>query len=230
MEEDQFNEAALREMAGESVLFSQEIIEPRNWNEQWEQHFDPVIIEDFCAIRAHFHSPVTTVQHEIIITPKMSFGTGHHPTTWLMVTGLRDVNPAGKSVLDFGTGTGILAILSEKLGAEAITAIDNDDWSIFNAAENIENNHCSRIILEKTDAPPPGKRFDIILANINRHVILSNMEKMKQQMNDGGVIIVSGILVGDEKEVEKSAMESKIKIIGHKVRENWVSLLLTSVV
>ena len=216
--------------AAESITYSTEIIQPRNWNEQWEKNFEPVIIDTFCAIRAHFHAPVTSVQHEIIITPKMSFGTGHHPTTWLMVTGMRNMDFTGKTVLDFGTGTGILAILAEKLGATGVVAIDNDDWSIDNATENIENNHCRAIQLEKAGNPPVNKRFDYILANINRHVILANLEKMEQQLSRGGVILVSGLLTGDEKEIEKSASKSNLKLIGQKVRENWISLLLTSTV
>ena len=119
------------------LAFIKTIIEETNWNEVWESNFDPVIVDDFVAIRADFHEPIKDVQFEIIITPKMSFGTGHHATTYMMMQQMREIDFTGKTVFDFGTGTGVLAILAEKLGAENVLAIDNDEWSIENAAENI---------------------------------------------------------------------------------------------
>src|SRR5215216_2233510 len=122
-------------------------IAKRNWNEVWESNFQPVIVDDFCAVRADFHEPIKNVQHEIIITPKMSFGTGHHATTYMMIEQMRQINFSNKKVFDFGTGTGILAILSKKLLASSVTAIDIDEWSIKNAEENFAKNNVNDIML-----------------------------------------------------------------------------------
>ena len=170
---------------------SVEIIEQVNWNAEWERSFQPVIVEDFCAIRASFHSHIDTVLHEIVITPKMSFGTGHHATTYQVIQLMQDINFVGKSVLDFGTGTGVLAILAEKLGAKEVLAIDNDEWSINNASENIETNKCLKIELTRADHIASDRQFDIILANINKHVILENLPPIAKQLLPGGVLIVS---------------------------------------
>src|SRR5205809_7074705 len=143
------------------------MIAEQNWNSIWEENFQPVIIQNAVAIRAHFHQPITTVQHEIIITPKMSFGTGHHATTYLMLEQMTSIDFAGKSVLDYGTGTGVLSIYAEKLGAAAITAIDNDEWSINNAAENIQQNNCKKINLALGNKPPAKHIYQVELANIN---------------------------------------------------------------
>ncbi|MEJ7767322.1 MAG: 50S ribosomal protein L11 methyltransferase, partial [Chitinophagaceae bacterium] len=130
-----------------NLSYLQSVIKPKNWNEEWEAGFEPVIIHDFCAIRASFHSPVAGVSHEIIITPKMSFGTGHHATTYMMIEAMSVLNFTGMKVLDFGTGTGVLAILASKMGAAVIEAVDYDEWSIENGRENIVRNNCSNISL-----------------------------------------------------------------------------------
>ena len=127
-------------MLPENTIYKYSIIEDKNWNEEWESQLQPVTINNFAGIRASFHEPLKNVEHEIIITPKMSFGTGHHATTFLMVEQMEKINFKNKTVLDFGTGTGILAILAEKLGAASVLAIDYDEWSINNALENIEAN------------------------------------------------------------------------------------------
>ena len=124
-------------------IFKETLIPEANWNQVWESNFDPVIVDDFVAIRADFHEPVKGVSLEIIITPKMSFGTGHHATTYMMIEQMRELDFTGKSVFDFGTGTGVLAILAEKLGANKVIAVDNDEWSIENAEENFEKNNCT---------------------------------------------------------------------------------------
>ncbi|HEY0751963.1 MAG TPA: 50S ribosomal protein L11 methyltransferase, partial [Chitinophagaceae bacterium] len=142
-------------------------IHEQNWNKVWESNFEPVIVDDFCAIRAEFHQPIRGVQHEIVITPKMSFGTGHHATTHMMIQQMKDLVFQNKNVFDFGTGTGILAILAEKLGARDVIAIDVDDWSIENAQENLYRNNCSHVQLS-LNSSVPERQFDIILANINR--------------------------------------------------------------
>ncbi|WP_207513559.1 50S ribosomal protein L11 methyltransferase [Longitalea luteola] len=225
--EGQFNEAATYELtAGTDAAVSKEVIAPRNWNEEWEQNFHPVIIDDFCGIRAHFHAPLQQVQHEIIITPKMSFGTGHHATTHLMIASMQQLSFTDKTVLDFGTGTGVLAILAEKLGAKPILAIDNDEWSINNAEENIALNHCSNITIQQADTLDMSTEFDIILANINKHVLIANMHAIKQHLTLDGVVIMSGLLIGDRPDIEKSAKDSGLSVLASKTRGDWMCLLL----
>jgi len=225
--EDQYNEQDIKDLtAGTDISFTKETIAPRNWNEEWEQNFQPVIIDSFCAVRAHFHAPVPGVQHEIIITPKMSFGTGHHATTFLMIQSMQPLSFAGKKILDFGTGTGVLAILAEKLGAASITAIDNDEWSILNAGENISLNHCSKINVEAADRLYMGDRFDIILANINKHVLLNSMAGIKQHLTHDGVVLMSGLLTGDKSDIEKAAQQENLSVFEAKEKDNWLCLML----
>ena len=204
IQEDCFNETSFDEVIAlfPSISYTRTIVENINWNRKWEKSFDPVIINDFVGIRADFHEPLSgSVAHEIIITPKMSFGTGHHATTNLMISQMRDIDFRDKSVLDFGTGTGVLAILAEKLGANAIKAIDNDSWSINNAAENIEQNQCTKISLSLADMPPVGNLYDIILANINLNVILIYIYVISSLLKPGGLAFLSGFLKENEKEL-----------------------------
>ena len=200
-------------------------IEEKNWNEEWEKSFRPVVIEGFCAVRADFHDPITDVQYELVITPKMSFGTGHHATTFMLLQAMRSVPFRGKRVLDFGTGTGVLAILAERLGAGQVLAIDHDDWSIANARENIAGNGCSHTIVEKRDELTglPGP-FDIILANINKHVILEQMSAMEQQLERGGVILLSGLLRNDLEDIENEAAKNNLSISDWVTKDGWIAL------
>lgn len=223
-----FDSAALEEMAERlGVRYEMETIAEQNWNAEWEQSFEPVLIDDFCAIRASFHLPDLRVVHDIIITPKMSFGTGHHATTYMMVQWMQKIDHRNRIVLDFGTGTGVLAILAEKLGARRVNAIDNDDWSIENARENIDTNNSHSIILEKADKLSFDQPFDIILANINRNVILSNMGALKQHLAVGGVLVLSGLLQGDLTAIDAEARLHKLKITGELEKNGWISLQLT---
>lgn len=225
--EQDLDEAALNELLIEGLEVSRKLIPPTNWNAEWEKDFEPVIVHDFASIRAHFHSPIPDVQHEVIITPKMSFGTGHHATTFMMIDYMRSINFNNKSVLDFGTGTGVLAILAEKLGASAIVAIDNDEWSIDNAKENIEVNGCTKIELLKADTLDLGRTFDVILANINKNVLLVNMTGIRQHLNDGGVVIMSGLLSGDRKDIEAAVVKEMLKVDDQKDRQNWIALQIS---
>lgn len=196
----------------------------RNWNEEWEKNFDPVIVEGFCAIRANFHPPIPGVQHELLITPKMSFGTGHHATTYMMMQSMQYLDFNGRRVLDFGTGTGVLAILAEKLGAKNILAIDYDDWSIENAKENVTANSCSKITVTQLDTIPADDRYDIILANINKNVILDHFNAIGQQLQQGGVILLSGLLVTDLEDIEKEVVRNNYSISGQMTGNNWICL------
>lgn len=210
------------------VAWTTERIAQINWNEEWEKNFEPVVVGEFCAVRAHFHQPAAGVQYEIIITPKMSFGTGHHATTYMMIEFMEKLDFTGQSVLDFGTGTGILAILAEKKGATEIVAIDNDDWSVENAAENIAVNQATNIVLEKANNLEKFGVFNIILANINKHVLLANMGALQQHLTPGGVIVMSGLLAGDRADIEASASSNKLKIVDEKQHQTWIALQLTT--
>ncbi len=200
-------------------------IEEKNWNEEWEKNFEPVVVDDFCAIRAHFHAPIQGVEHELVITPKMSFGTGHHATTYMMLQAMRGLELGGKRVLDFGTGTGVLAILAERLGAGAVTAIDNDDWSIANALENVENNGCKRIsVLKRERVADVEGPFDVILANINKHVILEQLKDLGQQLTPGGVILLSGLLQDDSEDIDNEAKINNLSVSEQMTKGSWICL------
>lgn len=207
-----------------NISYSLTVIEQQNWNAQWESRFEPVIINDFAAIRAGFHQPVKNVQHEIIITPKMSFGTGHHATTYLMMEQMSHLDFTDKTVLDFGTGTGVLAILAEKMGAVAIMAIDNDEWSIDNAKENVINNHATQIMVEMAEAIDPDKKYDIILANINLNVILQNMPLIAQACKAGGEILLSGFLTGDRAQIEESLRSNGLIFKSVTQQKDWICI------
>ncbi len=204
--------------------FDIELVQQQNWNVQWEQSFEPVIVDEFVAIRASFHQPVTNVQHEIIITPKMSFGTGHHATTYLVMQEMENIDFVAKTVIDFGTGTGVLAILAEKLGATNVLGIDNDDWSINNALENIASNHCHHIRLVKTDAMVEDMKADVILANINLNVIVANLSAIKASCKPGAVIVFSGLMTQDEDQIRHHLTNHQFKVLSCVAKANWIAL------
>src|SRR4030095_2459866 len=204
--------------------YTKEKIAETNWNQVWESNFEPEIVNDYVAIRADFHKPITNTKFEIVITPKMSFGTGNHASTYMMTELMKEIDFNGKSVLDFGTGTGILAILAEKSGAKNIDAIDNDDWSIANAAENFAKNNCTKINLRKASDAASEMQFDIILANINKNVILENLILLTGQLNEGGQILLSGLLQDDKDEILRIATELHLKLKKELIRSNWVAL------
>lgn len=199
---NQFSETVLTNLLQKHELaFTQNIIEQQNWNELWEKNFEPVWVDDFVGIRAAFHQPINNVQHEIVITPKMSFGTGHHATTFMVMQLMQEIDFNKKTVFDFGTGTGILAILAEKLGATNILAVDYDDWCIENARENIEQNNCSNILIAKADTAQTITPFDIVIANINKNIIQDNFTLISKACKPLGQIILSGLLVADEADI-----------------------------
>ncbi len=220
-----FIEAAVKEIAASHILsFTQSMIEESNWNAVWESNFQPVVVDDFVGIRANFHKPITGVEHEIVITPKMSFGTGHHATTFMMIQEMQKIDFTNKSVFDFGTGTGILAILAEKLGAANVFAVDYDEWSIENAEENLARNSCSKFQLKKADNAKGDEQYDIILANINKNVILDNFSSLVKQLAPTGILLLSGLLETDEMDIFEVAKKSPL-IFGRKIAmNNWIAL------
>ncbi len=206
------------------VKYSKSIINKQNWNQVWESNFEPVRVDNFVGIRAAFHPAFEEVTHEIVITPKMSFGTGHHATTYMMIQMMESLGFQQKSVFDFGTGTGILAILAEKLGSEAVTAVDNDDWCIENASENILINHCKYIDIQKVEVFDTLKKYDTILANINKHIILENLPNLHKGLKPGGVLLLSGLLEADETDILEAASKSGLMSAEKLQRSGWIAL------
>ncbi|MEJ7586505.1 MAG: 50S ribosomal protein L11 methyltransferase [Ferruginibacter sp.] len=210
----------------ERVKYTQTILENINWNKQWEENFSPVLVNDFVAVRAAFHAPVAAVKYEIIVTPKMSFGTGHHATTYLMILQMQGMDFVKKSVLDFGTGTGILAILACKMGALRVVAIDYDEWSIRNATENIEQNRCESILIEQSDSVPVNEKFNIILANINLNVIIANLSLIAAASFPGTTILLSGFLKENEGKMVDAVTGRGFKYLLTMQRGDWIALMV----
>lgn len=227
-EESLYKEDIIQQIAQKiSLSFSTEIVAKVNWNEQWESNFEAVVIDDYCCIRADFHPPSTSTLHEIIITPKMSFGTGHHATTQLMIKMMKNMSFEGKKVLDFGTGTGILAIMAEKMNAQSVTAIDNDTWCIENTNENIAKNNCKLInaFLSSIENVWANGTFDIILANINRHILIAQMSQMFNILKHHGYLLLSGILHTDESILESTSIQQGFEHINTLREGNWSAML-----
>lgn len=226
-----FNKAEFNDIIEkDGFKYSKSIIYQTNWNQEWESGFSPVIVPDpitgqpFAVIRAGFHKAIQGVLFDLVITPKMSFGTGHHATTWLMIQQMSQLDLNGRTVIDFGTGTGVLAILAEKLGASKVIGIDNDDWSIRNAQENIQANHCSRIMLQKDETIPVGEKADIILANINLNVIIANLDAILSAAKPGATILFSGVLASDRDQLRYALAEKKINIAETFIKDNWLAI------
>jgi len=207
------------------IIYTQTTVEHINWNQKWEEDFKPVIVDEFVGIRAHFHPPIAGCLYEIIITPKMSFGTGHHATTHLMIQQMRSIDFAGKKVLDFGTGTGILAILADKKGALSVLAVDYDEWSITNTIENLNQNNSQNVRVEKYDAVPMNEKFDIILANINLNVILSNLEAIVKVVKPGAQILLSGFLKENEDEMGAALAHSGLEHLHSAAKGDWMVMV-----
>ena len=204
-------------------LFEKELVKSQNWNAIWESNFDPLIVDDFCLVRADFHQPVEEVDFEIIINPKMAFGTGHHETTFMMIQSMREIDFDSKKVLDYGCGTGILAILASMLGAKEIDAVDIELESFENTIENAEKNKVFNInAIHGTLENIYDSDYDIILANINRDVILDTMDSLYEKLLKNGKLIVSGILEKDEKLLLEKA--ESIGFTAKKTirRNNWM--------
>jgi len=225
VQEQAFNKKEVEEILHRyELVYALESVPIKNWNEEWEKNFTPVVIGDWCSVRASFHEPNKKAKFEIVINPKMSFGTGHHATTYQMLEMMKGVNLRDAAVLDFGTGTGILAIMADKLGAKEVLAIDMDEWSIENARENLEINNCSRVHLLQKDNIPVDKSFNIILANINRNVILEDLPAMCKILEAKGKILLSGLMEADFEMVnnEASILGLHLQIKGEK--SGWISL------
>lgn len=229
--EDQFHEEMLQEIIARynatPITYQVTKVATRNWNEEWEKNYDPIQIDDRCLVRASFHPATEKVPYEIIINPRMSFGTGHHATTYLMLSQQLEIEHTDKRVLDAGCGTGILAIMAEKRGASEVIAYDNNSWTIENAPENVGLNQCQNIqILEGTiDTLNLSGKFDIILANINKNVLLDEMSEYVSYLNTPGVLILSGFYETDSEDLKQMAV--KLGLVCQKVatRNDWAALV-----
>ena len=199
-------------------------IEQINWNEEWEKNFEPIEVDGKCHVRAPFH-PKTEAEFDIVIEPKMSFGTGHHETTYMMIQHLLEMDVNDLKTLDMGCGTAILAILAEMKGAQPIDAIDIDNWCYLNSIENAERNNCKHISVYEGDAALlQGKKYDLIIANINRNILLNDMQSYVYCLNPGGTILFSGFYEEDIPFIDNSCTEKGLTYIKKFQRNNWVSL------
>lgn len=210
-----------------SYTFKIEKIPISNWNAEWENNFSPVLVDDLLLIRAPFHEAAGNNTREIIIMPKMSFGTGHHQTTRLMCKEMFSIALHGKNVLDMGTGTGILAILAKMLGANAVLGIDIDDWSVENSIENCAVNNYPEIEIVKGDASllKNDKSFDVILANINKNILKADIPFYASSLNAGGKLLLSGFFVTDTDEIKMVAEANDLKYLHIRNENEWAMMV-----
>ncbi|HRK53873.1 MAG TPA: 50S ribosomal protein L11 methyltransferase [Cyclobacteriaceae bacterium] len=232
-EVDRFDESLVAEIKNKydqvkPLLFSWDRIEKKNWNEEWEKSYEPIIVDDRCVIRAEFHQIKKEYPYTITITPKMSFGTGHHQTTYLMIKAQMDMDHKNKMVMDAGCGTAILSIMASKLGAKSVEAFDIDEWSVINGKENIEVNNCENINIRQgmISELTFEDNYDIILANINKNILLQELPQYVAYLNPGGYLLLSGFYERDIPDLMTRAHVYQLKQVSRDVRENWASLLL----
>lgn len=208
-----------------SFSYEKHFIPKKNWNEEWESNFEPLIIKGECYVRATFHKPQPQYPHEIIIDPKMSFGTGHHQTTTMMMEYILEEDFKDKSVLDMGCGTGILAILAEKLGAKNLVAIDYDPICFDSTIENIQLNQSNDIkALCGSKEVIPNRQFDIILANINRNILIDQIGRYSEALRPGAFLFMSGFYVEDLPHIEEKANQFNLTFVNNKTLDNWVAV------
>lgn len=232
IEKSKFNKEVIAQLAldqYENLDFKVEVIEieKENWNKQWEASFDPVVVGDFCSIRAPFHAPIPETKFEIIIEPKMSFGTGHHDTTQMMIAQMSRLDLQNKSVLDMGSGTGVLAILAEKMKASLIHAIDIEEWASENMMENFQKNDCqiSQAFLGDVEQLKAlNTPYDCILANINKNILLADIPFYVSHLKKGGSLILSGFFQYDNDELIASVHDHGLELDHALTTNDWSSL------
>ena len=229
---NQYDEQALNEaladfpMPDTKVTFTTCEMEDKNWNEEWEKHFfEPIVVDSRCVIHSTFHKDYPKADFDIIINPQMAFGTGHHQTTRLIISYLRDIELVGKTVLDMGCGTSILAILASMRGAKALTAIDIDEWCVNNSIDNLALNGIDNIKVFQGDASSLASEgpFDVIIANINRNILLADMQYYVARMNQGGEIYFSGFYESDLPMIQAEAERLGLRYISHRVEKDWTA-------
>ncbi len=230
--EDIFDDIALKHLIEQyaertAMHYSFKSVAKQNWNAEWESNFTPINVAEKIYVRATFHEPAAeSFEHEIIITPKMSFGTGHHETTSQVMQLQLEVDHVGKSVLDVGTGTGILAILAAKLGAINIVAFDIDEWSVENTLENIQLNNTPDISVNLgTIADQNPFRYDIVIANINRNILLAEISEYVKFLTQSGILIISGFYETDVKDINEEANKNNLIKIKQISKNNWCAVV-----
>ncbi len=206
------------------ISYTSEDIEQTNWNEEWEKNFNPIVVDELVTVRAPFHEKPST-KYDLIIEPKMSFGTGHHETTHMMIQHILKNDFKGKSVLDMGCGTGVLAILTEKVGATQLDAIDINNWCYLNSVENVDRNNCNNISVYEGDVSLlDGKNYDSIIANINRNILLADISAYSNCLNEDGTLFLSGFYKEDIPLIEAECNKNMLKLNEIIERGQWVSL------
>ncbi|MEQ8908915.1 MAG: 50S ribosomal protein L11 methyltransferase [Vicingaceae bacterium] len=220
------------QLPGLKVDYDYKVLPKENWNKKWEESFEPIQVDNFCLIRAPFHAVKEECKYEIIIEPKMSFGTGHHATTQLMIRQMKGIELENKTVLDMGSGTGILAILAQKMGAKKVTAIDIEEWAFENMQENVERNHSSEVtpylggleVLEENN-----EKYDLILANINKNILFEQLPTYRSKLRPGGNILLSGFFDVDTDEFEDWAQEHHMTVVDQNYTASWACLRLKQI-
>ncbi|MFA6199985.1 MAG: 50S ribosomal protein L11 methyltransferase [Bacteroidales bacterium] len=201
-------------------------IEQQNWNEEWEKSYPAVLIDDFCYVYAFFHEPLKDIPYNIEISPKMSFGTAHHPTTFQIIELLKTEDVKGKDVMDMGSGTGVLAILSKMKGASYVEAIDNDEWAYENAKENVGKNNVD-VIVRLGNADSLDRSYDVFIANINRNILLQDLKQYSSHIRKDGVLFLSGFYITDVEMLVSEAGKYGFSLDKQISKENWAALRLT---
>lgn len=230
VQEDAFDDQAVKDLyilynPNFEIKIKVNSIEQQNWNTEWEKNFEPIEVDGRCVVRAPFHEK-KEVDYDIVITPKMSFGTGHHETTHQMISQILNLEMKSKRVLDMGCGTGVLAILAAMKGADSITAIDIDEWAYLNTLENISQNNCSHITVKQGGADLlENESYDFVFANINLNVLLNDMQHYTNAMLSGSIVIFSGFYTSDVSLINKKAQSLGMYSIGKSEKNKWAALL-----
>lgn len=235
--EDIFSENAVDEIMERylgmtSISYSYKTLEKKNWNEEWEKNYEPILTADGrVRVRASFHEADPNIQYDLLINPKMSFGTGHHETTSMVLSLQMNVNHEGKKVLDVGCGTGILAIFASKLGASYVAGFDIEEWAAENSRENCQLNNCDNIVIRQgTIEDEPAEQYDIILANINRNILMRDIPKYVEFMKPAPAqLVVSGFYQHDIEDIENVAKEVGLRIIQTENKNNWAAVVFERV-
>ncbi len=230
IEENNFNEAAIMGVHKKYLQlfpfqYTTKKAKKKNWNAAWEKDYEPIFVEDKCVVKASFHNITQKFPYEIIINPKMSFGTGHHETTYLMLKNQMALAHKNKTVADIGCGTGILAIMASKLGACSVSACDIDEWCIENSIENFELNNCSNVNVKHGTVNNIDGKFDIVLANINRNVLLGDLSQYAALIKPDGNLLISGFYTEDVDLLTTTAANFGLKIVSTTSKNNWTCLL-----
>ncbi|AFL83710.1 ribosomal protein L11 methylase [Belliella baltica DSM 15883] len=228
---ESYQEVVNRYQDAADLEITEGMMEKVNWNEEWEKHYDPIAVGEEVYVRASFHPAKSEFKHEILINPKMSFGTGHHATTFLMLSHQLTIDHQGKRVIDIGAGTGILAIMAHKLGASEVEAFDIDEWCVDNGNENFDLNGMKdvKMGLGTVREVAPQGTFDIVLANINKNVLLDELEIYASLVKKQGNLLLSGFYTHDIEDIHEKAKSVGFKLLSQKDKDNWAALIFEKI-